>query len=333
MDDDFKFNLIDGYSLYKKKMKSLEYLVENFISEESLVYFIGHEGTFKTGLALLLAIAGAILDNFLGFKIKRPIKTLFIDEENGIRRTKHKFDRLINGLDIESKKLKEKLEGKISFSSLSSFKINVECVNQLEEVIKENNFNLVIIDNITRTFFGNEDKSDDVKHVHKLLKPLATKYNVTFIILHHTPKGRLDARGSGDFKGQADEMFMFDTYKRKGDTKIFKLLQIKQKDGLEMEPINFEVKGTRNPPTPLYVSYGGSIKENIDNQSSIDAIEIKEWWENNPEPYKKTNDIMVAMGWKINKIHNAIKKLQSMGIVKHHTKGDHYGEVEWILND
>jgi len=273
-----KFKLTTGKDLYNEQLPPMKYLIDTYLIEESLVYYAGPPGSFKTGFLIQSALCGATGKNLMGeFSVNKRFKTLFIDEENGKRRTKSKFDRITDGLDIDVNK---ELNGDdIVFANISGFKISKEWAKKLEEYIKKFNPDLIVIDNIARCLVGSERDERDVANIHSLLKPLIEKYGVTIVIIHHcrkkdeknTPRTLEDLSGSRDFGGQCDEAFLLDVYKKSDDeTKIFKLIQLKRKDGLEHKPINFKVIGNidTDPPSSLTIEFDGYIEDNIEERKN-----------------------------------------------------------------
>lgn len=273
-DDKLKFRELNLKELYKTKLKPPEYIVEGFICKQSLIYYAGPPGSFKSGFLLNIAIRGASGLDVLGFEVNEPFKTLWIDEENGKYRTGLKFNRLVEGSKGDIDKIVENL----TIMSISGFKIAPIWITKLEKEIAEHGYNLVVIDNVTRTLLGPEKDSDNVRNIHTLLKPLIEKYGISIVIIHHLRKLNPsneketrtleDIRGSIDFGGQCDEAFILEEFTRKDEmTKTFKLFQVKEKDGAGMEAINFDVVGKvdydNQTMTPLIVEYAGKIKDNV----------------------------------------------------------------------
>lgn len=278
------FKIITDKDLYEKDVPQIKYLIDKYVCESSLIYYGGQSATFKTGLALYIAICGAYKKKFLDVEVKESFKTLIIDEENGIRRTKSKFNRLVDGLGID----KEELKKSIVFSTIAGFKLNKQWVDDLANLIVKGNFKLVIIDNIARCIIGSERDETDVGKIHELLKPLIEKHEVSFLIIHHFNKGdkfagpntMLDLSGSRDFGAQADEVFLLALYRKESDSvKSFKLYQGKIKDGIEIPSLNFKVKGTLKPEeTPLEIIFDGYIKDKISNKKDVVYKDVFTFW-------------------------------------------------------
>jgi RecA-family ATPase len=77
----------------------IKHLAKGLFEEQALVYIAGTPGSSKTMFMINFALCGAAGKPILGqFPIDEPFGTLFMDEENGLRRTKHKLLRLAKGL-------------------------------------------------------------------------------------------------------------------------------------------------------------------------------------------------------------------------------------------
>ena len=322
MTAEFGFKLIGIQSLCKKDLPPIQYLVDDFIIKAGLTYVVGPPASFKTGLMLLTAISGACRKNVINFKIRKPFKTLFIDEENGIINTKDRIVKLLHGLNVDV--FKEIKNTDIIFSNISNFLFVKLHVNALEKLIKKYKPDLIIIDNIARCLKGSERDEQDVSMILGLIKPLIEEYGVSFVIIHHNRKGNgktlEDISGSRDFGGQCDNAFMLKQYKKYGIVKSFVLTQVKSKYGLEMDAINFSVSGDDK----LSVYYEGTASENI--QNIVDSIkqELMLWIMDNPSTTYKTIELINAMkdnNFKDDSIRKAIKLIVSDKILSYAKKG------------
>lgn len=240
----FEFNIIGCKTLYNKDLPSIEYLVDKFIMKGGLTYLVGGPGSFKTGVMLLTSLCGARGQKVLNFDVKKPFRTLFIDEENGIINTKFKFAQILRGLEYDIDDFKD---DDIIFSNISSFKFNELDIHALEDLIKKYKPNLIVIDNIARCLVGSERDEKDVAAVFNMIKPLIEKYRVSFVIIHHTRKGSgntlEDISGSRDFGAQCDGAFILSETNRENDKKEFTLTQKKIKYGIEIPDVIFNVSG------------------------------------------------------------------------------------------
>jgi len=322
------FNLISAKQLYEKEIPPPEFLVKNVIEKGELIYVVGPPASFKTGWTMYLAICGAYSKKTLEFDIDKPFTTLFIDEENGLRKTKERFIRIFNGMKLNPSFLDS---NRIIFSTIAGFTLTPEHIMTLTELIDKNNPDMIVIDNIARCLIGSERDEKDVSNVMRLLKPLIEAYNVTILIIHHTRKGNPqsleDISGSRDFGAQCDNGFLLRQVKRKGNMKRFLLRQLKIKMSLEMEDINFAVEGSREEP--LTIRYEGLASDVIKNLYQEIVPVIIDWWEAGSKEEYKTSDVVDAMkkkGYKDTSIRKALKFMLDMGTIEK----DKFGVYKWV---
>lgn len=238
--------LLTYSELSAKDIPDIEYLVEPLIPKSALVYCYGPPGSFKSNFMLYTSIVGTKNDNLLEqFKIKKPFKTLYIDEENREIGMKDKLNKLSIGLAIEPTKN--------NYAWISSgFKlIDTTSLIQLEEIIKNKKIDLVIIDSVAKVFTLNERDETFVKLIYKALEPLMSKYGVTFVLIHHTRKlglnqtkrGMEDISGSREFSAHADSMIYIESNDKRGS---FTLKQTKNRYSDKCYSLNFTVTGDVN---------------------------------------------------------------------------------------
>lgn len=319
MPTDFGFHLISAKQLYDKKLPKIEYLVDKLIIDHGITYIVGPAASFKTSLLMDIAIHGATRSDILGFKINKPFKTLFIDEENGEISTKDSLVKILNGSNIDIKELEP---NKLMFATISGFLIIDKHIEVLKELIKKYQPDLIIIDNIARCFHGDERNEEDVSKILALLKPITEEFGTAFVIIHHTRKGDAktleDISGSRDFGAQCDNAFLLKQCNKKNSIKTFMIKQLKSKHGLEMDTINFSVEGN---DTTLNVKFAGIASENI--KSEVDKIElsIMNWIIEDPsnlERHKTGNIIEYSktLGHKKTSTTKAIANLKFRGVLK-----------------
>jgi hypothetical protein len=284
------FKITNGSVLLSEDIKPISYMIDTILCEESLIYFAGPPGSFKTGFMIHVALCGATGKPVLNhYKVNNRFKTLFLDEENGKRRTKYKFDRLVRGLGLKG--TEEEIKD-IDFQCIQGFKINDNWISDLERLIIAGGYKLIVVDNIARCFVGSERDEQDVSKIQSLLKPLIENQHVTIVILHHCRKPDEqrkyrptlnDIRGSGDFGGQCDEAFLLDTFGLQGEhTKIFTLYQLKIKDGEEMPSISIKLTGDSKKNSPLQVIFHAEVSQLTENKkrAKFETLEgkILDWW-------------------------------------------------------
>jgi hypothetical protein len=313
-----KFEFLTADEILAKKIPDITHLIEGLFEEDALIYIAGTPGSAKTMFMLFMALCGAMKSEMFGvFKIKTPFKTLIIDEENGLKRTKFKLRRLMETMGITT------VKHRVKISCLKGFKIKKEWVDELEKIIVKEKPKAIVLDSFVRIFTGDERDERSVRAVHNLLKPLIEKYSVTIFILHHlrkelirgkTPRTLDDIRGSSDIGGQCDQAFLLQRYgTAKDDLKTFKCVPLKEKDGIEGSGFNFKIKG--KPGTDeLRLLWDGTIEENVENALRKTKADIVEWLQNNGNTGCRA-DFKRDLNHGNTTLTNALKELVEEGIL------------------
>lgn len=305
----------------------IHHIVESLFEEEAIIFIAGTPGSFKTGFMLFTALCLATKEEIFGFPIKKPLTTLFIDEENGLRRTKHKLRRMMSTMGIERC-------DRVHFACFSGFRLHKDLIRDLESVIKKTGANVIVMDSFIRVFLGDERNEKDVRQVHDLLKPLVEKYKVTIFILHHLRKQDIkvirphtldDIRGSSDIGGQCDQAFILNRCGiTNDDTKTFECIPVKEKDGLEGKGFNFIVKG-KPESDELRVVFGGFIADNIEKAYEKTREDIINLMSDGKK--RNTNDIIRAVKHKKSTVVKTLNGLVAKKVFECNDDGK--GKAKW----
>jgi hypothetical protein len=208
-----------GDKLMKMKFPEPDYLVDDFLVRKALTNLSGPPGGGKTVIAMGLVTQNRT-GEVLGRKCK-PIRTLFIDEENGLEQTQNLFMRMMKGLLIGEEDKKKTAES-VTFHCMEGFRTTLNWANRLRAYLNDLKKrgklpDIIIIDNISRTFEGDTNTVVDARVVHRLLKPIALDYNLSILLLSHTRKGDptklQDISGSGDFGAQVTIAYITKRYR------------------------------------------------------------------------------------------------------------------------
>jgi len=323
----FKFKAISAESLYYKDLPPVEYYVNNFIEKGSLTYVTGPPGSFKTGLMINVAVNGAIGKKILNYDINDSFKTLIIDEENGLIRSKARLKQIVDGQGLNIKDIGRK----VIFACISQFKLIDGHIEILSKFIDKNEINIVVIDNIARCLLGSERDEKDVSKILNLLKPLMEEeIRPSFVPIHHTRKGNPqsleDISGSRDFGAQCDNAFLLKYIMREGSGKKFSIREMKNKNDMEAPDTNFVVSGDKYN---LTVDFVGSVSKNIENYINTIYLEIINWLDDNPQESYSREEIYNPFK-KIHKkssFNEALQKVLKNGVIKR-PKRDHYVVVK-----
>jgi RecA-family ATPase len=246
--------------LMAKKIPPIQYLVEGIIPEASVVFVFGPQGSFKTNFLIHTSICGADGQKVLNFNVRRPFKTLFIDEENREPGMHDKITKIANGITLKDPK---SIEQNI-ISTEQNFKLTPDGIAWLEALIKKHDPDLVIIDSIAKVFTLKENDESDVRLIYPLISPLIIKYGVTIIFIHHPRKRNYqqsgrdmdDMAGSREFSAMADSVLLIEEWKKNN----YILKQVKSRYGEKQEAVNFTVEGDADK---IIIKFIGKVSDNI----------------------------------------------------------------------
>jgi len=255
-------DVISFDGLLKKSIPPVEYLVGDIIPKSSLIYLYGPSGTFKTSFLLYTVINGSMGKDVFDYKVEKPFKTLWIDEENREVGMKHKLNKLINGMKVD-------LSGNYFMICNEINILNKEHINEIEKIIKERDIDLLVIDSLTKVFPGRQRDEDETKFIFTRLNPLMVKYGVSIVVIAHSRKlGKdqihrtlEDLSGSKELGAQSDGALLMYKYETNG----YRLQQTKNRHAEETEPINFEVNSDDDS---IEIRYLGLASDNIEAHNS-----------------------------------------------------------------
>lgn len=162
----------------------------NGIKKKSFGFIFGASKSGKTILCENLGMAlAAGLDSFLGHKIEKSnYLVLFISLEEFWQQRTERNEKQANKL---SKDLM------INYWIKNYLVINENCPRQIateedwqkiENIISRTKADVVFIDSLSRLYQGGIEDSKLAKEVAFRLREIADKYNITLIVIHHTPK-------------------------------------------------------------------------------------------------------------------------------------------------
>ncbi len=213
-----------GNELMSLNLPPVPYLVEDLIRDGSFTLLAGEEGCGKSLIALNMGISVACdLDSFLGHRISKSGKVLFLNNELSF--VDH-VERFKKNVSILSPSDVAKLDNFICPDTFPSFP---EYSKELEAKIIESKPKLVILDCLYWAHNKKENDSTEMKALMRIFDHLRKKYNVAFIVVHHTKKGSKNdimhndnIRGSGVFAGVADQVIQIRRSSRNEALRLFK---------------------------------------------------------------------------------------------------------------
>lgn len=185
-------------SLNSSPIKKPNFLVHRLIYDKGINLIVGDPKTFKTYIALDIALGVVTGTEALGHQVIKKGKVLLISTELDVR---DRIISLINGRGIKVNDIEGKLRMVSYNDSLDSFEWNKD-KNVLIENIKDFKPNLVILDPISYIFDGEITDNDEIKQFFRELKELINEYNFSVILTHHNNRMK-NTNKNGKISGAA----------------------------------------------------------------------------------------------------------------------------------
>ena len=263
--DDFKFDPIDYTELISKEVKEQNWLVDNLIPATGVTVLGGKRSSFKSWIAMDLALSSATGEKFLGKTKTLTRNVLYINSENDDA-------LLIPRLKMLGYKCNgHEMTGRLKFLNFSSFKFDkAEWVEQLEAEILNNQIGLVICDPFAGTHSGDENDAQIIRGVFTdVIGRISNKYDVAFVLIHHLRKGMAgkqatdmmdELRGSSEFANYVSSIIITQR-KNKEDTII--LHHVKNRAGEECPAAQYEVVSDEETLTFEFKGYGDDTENEI----------------------------------------------------------------------
>lgn len=226
---------IKTFEDFKHLKKQKNYLVDGFLYPGSVTMIYSPPAQFKSLIACGMGLSISNGKNFLGMKTKKcPV--LYGDGENAKLTIKDRLEKLHKGLNLKRNKFPYYT---LTDGLLMDEKKNIHLGFQLfiEKQIEQLGIEVIIFDTMHRFAYYDENSSDDINRLYtKFFKPLAEKYNIAIVFLHHSTKTG-GYRGSGDFLGMVDVSYQI---KRKPKSNQFTIFNEKSRNG-EITDIEGEI--------------------------------------------------------------------------------------------
>ena len=229
-----RFRIVDREGL--ARVRPPQWLVPGLVVEGSHALLVGSFGTFKTFLALDLAltIAAGVLPEAVGgpedwrgpWRTNRPGPVLFAAGEGrpGLRQRVEAWEALhLGGERVEDFMLTDPVP------RITDEPATVEAFIKLALKMRPGGYRLVVVDTVGRAMQGaNENQQEHASSFTALVEHLQRELGCSVLALHHTGHGRADSpRGSTVFSADADTMVLA---RREENALEVRLTMSKQKD-------------------------------------------------------------------------------------------------------
>lgn len=306
-----------------KHMPKPEWLVEDFIAENTTTVIYGEWGLGKSFFVLdmiLTATTGS--DWYGGREIKRPLKTIYVVAEGvswwGARVEAFELGRL----PIDTDNILWIPEPVALYNDGSTPAGSKTPMQQLEEFVAEHRPDIVVFDTWVRctgAFGMDENSSGDVATVIKQLDDMRKKYGVCPIIVHHPTKmGKL--RGSGNLMASVERVIEIGTPKdgrrswisvidEKGNhTMPFKTFDLK------FESVAIDIDHEGNAITSAILVEGTHDASMESSSGPTNKAKVLGWLEDNPGGHSQ-KAVSDGSGVKPGSIAAALNSLRMEGRV------------------
>jgi len=251
----------------KKDLPPIEYLVDKILVKGGITYFYGPPESFKTTLLLHIATKGYYGEKIFEYEVKKPFRTLWIDEEQGEIGIQDKLRKVSKGIG------KTNFDKNVIWIFNDINILNKKHIEEMTDVIEKNDISLIVIDSLAKVFMGNERDESEVKYIFTRLKPLIEK-GISIVIIAHTRKMQQgqdhrdleDLSGSRELGAQCVGALLLYQYEPNG----YCLNQTKCRYGLKTEPINFETVGNEDT---IELRYLGLASDNIEAHKASNKVQ------------------------------------------------------------
>lgn len=304
-----KAKIIWDDELKDYELKETEWLIEGMIPRGGIGVWTGNRATFKSFLVLNAAYCISNGIDFLGRYPTTKGKVIYLDKENGITIMQRRSNMIKKGLNIES--------GDVGFICFSQLRLDdFESIMQIEEMIKEHNPSLLIIDTYRRAISFDENDAGQVSSLFvNILRPIVDKNrNLSIVLIHHNRKSnghggdKMDEiRGSSDLANYCDFIL---SNSRKGNNII--LEQLKNRNAPEMDPIFVKVETDET----TFITFKQGESEVLKTKDQLSNEELLIWITQNKLETFGTGEWSLhatSQGIKRMSIHNALNCLCDSG--------------------
>lgn len=168
-------------SIEKEPIKEYGFIINRLLYENGINLISGDPKTFKTYVAIDIAIGVATGTTSMGHTVLKKGKVLFISTEFD---TRNRFINLLKGRGINDISVLNDIITFIYDSSIDTFQWKKD-FELLEKELDKYKPKLLVLDPLSYIFDGDITKGDEVGEFFKELKLLVRKYNTSVLILHH----------------------------------------------------------------------------------------------------------------------------------------------------
>ena len=289
--------------LINKDFPPIDWVINELIPEESIVYISGYPGCGKSWTMLEMAIkisqGGLVLNHFQANKAK----VLFVDEENGIRILQRRLKLLTRKKDLD-----------IEFISYGNIKFIDS--DRLTKYCLENEIKVVFMDSFVRFHSGDENNSNEMSKIYESIKEFK-RNGLTLIIAHHTRKSEnknsdpiKDLRGSSEIVAAIDCGLAI----KKTNKNELTFYQTKLRIDEERSPFTVELVREEDSTRLEYIN-DIEVQER-QSKVAIAKMKIMTLLGNKKEEFRKSIIDALSDDCKLSSIKQALKELEQKGSIQ-----------------
>lgn len=281
-----------GESLLQEPIAEYDFLVNRLLYDGAVNLISGDPKTFKTYLAIDIALGVVTKTETLGHPVLKKGKVLFISTEFDVR---NRFVELYRGRGISDKSVLDDIITFIYDSSIDTFQWKKD-LKFLEDILKEYRPKLLVLDPLSYIFDGDINKNDEVGQFFKELKVLVREYKLSTLLIHHNnrmseSKRMNNVSGSSAITRFADSIIYLEKFKEDEEQDINKTDDELDR---EIKPIKL-IKGPYRHGREGYKYYTINFKSGIDRtEISAERLEIKSEFDKLPKVKAKNRDEQIS---------------------------------------
>ncbi|AUH72480.1 AAA family ATPase [Legionella sainthelensi] len=226
--------------------KTPYFRIESLLPDGELTLLSAHGGTGKSLLALQAAVCLAMGIPFMGKTVIRS-RVLFFSAEDDSEVIRHRFEKICRHLQLKPENVAENM---MLIDATQNPCLYAENANnrstvtpeyiKLREKVRLFNAEVVIIDNASDTFDGNENNRSQVRSFLRSLVQIGIERKVTILLIAHVDKNK--AKGENNLEGYSGSTAWHNTarsrlYLSKCDDRVLKLEHQKSNHGQLSESI------------------------------------------------------------------------------------------------
>lgn len=306
------FEPLYAQDLLNMQISDQEWVVDKLIPNEGITIISGAPKSFKSWIALHIALCVENNEKVFGKYQATPSGVLIIDEENHLRITKQRMKMLGMTEESESDMI---LLNQNGFSASDLFHVIA-----ISELCKDLEIKLVIMDSLVRIHNTDENSSRDMAELFENIKYLC-KCGITVIVLHHERKeGMYKSSAQSRMRGSSDISAVVDSHisVKKDQQDKCKIIVEHAQSRCAPEEDPFEVRFSEIGGQAEFQYIGNTEARTRESKASKAISAIPQYLENHPEgmTHKElTQAIIDSHGVGSRTIRNAIRELIESGVI------------------